>query len=153
MFICYLFMYAVRWGKLKTASHVSKFRSSHQRCSIKRVVLKNYIHWKTPVLSLFLLKSGGLKTLNCTQKRPQQWCCPVNIAKFLGTSICKWLLLNPCKRLSPSLSLETAISFLPSLAIKTGFYRRLFPKYFAIFFRAAFLQNNSRSQSKIVLLL
>ena len=145
----------MRLGEVNWKQHpdVSKFRSSHQRCSIKRTVLKNFAIFTGKKLCLFLLKSGGLKTLNLIRKRLQRWRCPMNIAKSLGTSICKQLLLNPCKRLSPSLSLEAAISFLYSFASKTGFYRRFFPKYFAIFFRAVFSQNTSRSQPKIVLLL
>ena len=59
-------------------------RSSHQRCSIKKVVLK-----KIPVLESLFEKVAGLKVCNFIKKRPQHRWFPVNIAKFLRLSILK----------------------------------------------------------------
>ena len=62
-----------------------KFRSSHQRCSIMR----DNIHWKTPVLEPLFNKIAGLKTSNFIKKRLQHRWFPVNIVKFLRTPILK----------------------------------------------------------------
>ena len=73
-------------------------RSSHQRCSIKKAVLKNFAIFLRKHLfwSLFLIK---LQTFRSTTliKRLQHRCFPVNIANFLKPilkNICKQLLLK-----------------------------------------------------------
>ena len=70
-----------------------------QRCSVKNLFLKCCsIHRKTPVLESILNTVAGLKTYNFILKRLQHRYFPVNIAKFLRTSvlknICEQLLLN-----------------------------------------------------------
>ena len=67
-------------------------RSSHQRCSMKNAVLKNFaiLTGKHLCWSFFITKF--------IKNRLQHMCFPVNIAKFLRTpilrNICKLLLLN-----------------------------------------------------------
>ena len=73
-------------------------RSSHQRCSVKKGVLKTFaIHRKTPVLECLFNKVAGLESCNFIKKILLHWCFPMKVAKFLRTAIsnniCKWLLL------------------------------------------------------------
>ena len=71
-------------------------RSSHRRCSIKKLLLKIWQYpWETPVLESLFKKAAGLKACNFIKKRPQYKCFPVNIAKFLRLAILK----NICERL------------------------------------------------------
>ena len=69
-------------------------RSSHQRCSVKKGVLKNFANFlgKHLYWSLFLIK---LQAYNFIKKRLRQRCFPVQFAKILRTSILK----NICERL------------------------------------------------------
>ena len=75
-------------------------RSSHQRCSIKKAVLKNFcnIHRKIPVLESLFNRFAGFKTCNVLKKTLRDRCFPVNIAKilrtFILTKICEQLLLS-----------------------------------------------------------
>ena len=64
------------------------FRSSHQRCSVKRAVLKNFAIFtgKHRCRSCFLLK---VKACNFIRKRLRHRCFSVNIVKFLRTSTSK----------------------------------------------------------------
>ena len=57
-------------------------RNSHQRCSIKIGVLKNYANFTRKHLyrSLFF---SGLRPAVLIKKRPRHKCFPVNFAKFL----------------------------------------------------------------------
>ena len=70
------------------------FRSSHQRCSVKRTVLKNFAIFTGKHLrrNCFLLK---LKTCNFIRKRLRHRCFSVNIVKFLRTTTLK----NTCEQL------------------------------------------------------
>ena len=74
-------------------------RSSHQRCSLKKPVLKNFEMFTGKHLrwSLFLIKSQA-KACNLIKKRVQRRGFPVNIVKSLRTpilkNICERLLLN-----------------------------------------------------------
>ena len=70
------------------------FRSSHQSCSIEKAVLKKFlnIHKKTTVLESLFNRVAGLKACNFIIRGTpiqQHRCLPVNIAKFLRTSILK----------------------------------------------------------------
>ena len=85
------------------------YRSSHQRCSIQKSVLKTLAIFMggcsilKPVFkffcsvtlkqNLFFNKVLGLQTCNFIKKRLQHRCFPVNIKKFLRTFILK----NICK--------------------------------------------------------
>ena len=71
-------------------------RSSHLRCSMKKLFLKFCnIYRKTPVLESLFDEVAGLKTCNFIKKRLQHRCFSVNILKFLRTPILK----NICQRL------------------------------------------------------
>ena len=75
-------------------------RSNHRRCSIKKVVLKNFanIHKKTPLLQSLFNNVAGLRPCSFIKKRLQHRCFPVNIAKSARTpnlkNICTRLLLH-----------------------------------------------------------
>ena len=79
-------------------------RSSHQRCSVKKGVLKNLANFTEKDLCWSL------------KKRLQHRCFPMNIAKFLRTSILK----NICERVLPHTIkytiLTTKLNHLVSLA-------------------------------------
>ena len=63
------------------------FRSSHQRCSMKKGVLTNFTKFKGKHLSqsLFFNKAAGLRPATSLKKRLWHRCFPVNFAKFLTT--------------------------------------------------------------------
>ena len=70
------------------------FRSSHQRCSIEKAVLKKFlnIYRKTTVLESLFNRVAGPKACNVIIRwtpTQQHRCLPVNIAKFLRKSILK----------------------------------------------------------------
>ena len=72
-------------------------RSSHQRCSMKKDVLRNFVKFsgKHPCQSLFFNKVASPATL--LKKRLWHSCFPVNFAEFLRTPFLtehlRWLLL------------------------------------------------------------
>ena len=63
------------------------YRISHQRCSLKKVFLKNFIKFSGKHLcwSLFFNKVSGMRPATLFKKRLQQRCFPVNFVKFLRT--------------------------------------------------------------------
>ena len=63
-------------------------RSSHQRCSIKKYVLRNLTKFIKKYLcqSLFINKVAGLRPVTLLKKSLWHSCFPVNFAKFLRTS-------------------------------------------------------------------
>ena len=61
----------------KTKDSGSYLRSSHQRCSVKRGVLRNFTN--------FTGKHVSLRPATLLKKRPWRRCFPVNFAKFLRT--------------------------------------------------------------------
>ena len=75
-------------------------RSSHQKCSIKKGVVKTFAKFTGQHLcqSLLFNKVTGLSPATLLKKRLSYRCFPVSFAKFLGTpilkNICKWLLLE-----------------------------------------------------------
>ena len=74
-----------------------KFQWSHQRCFVRKDVLKIFaIFAGKLVLAAVLNKVAELKTCNFIKKRLQHQCFPVNITKYLRTlifkSICERLL-------------------------------------------------------------
>ena len=88
------------WEKIFFTVIFSKFckksSSSHQRCSMKKAVLKNFAIFTGIQLSEYLFdKVVGLQACNFIRKRLQYRCFSVNILKFLTTPILK----NTCKRL------------------------------------------------------
>ena len=72
-------------------------KSSHQRCSINKAVLKNFVIFtrKSLCWSLIFNKVASVRPATLVKKRFHHRCFPVNIAKFLRTLILK----NICKRL------------------------------------------------------
>ena len=86
-FVCYRFM----------SLDECILRSSHQRCSIKKGVLRNFVKFtgKHPCQSLFFNKVASPATL--LKKRLWHSCFPVNFAEFLRTPFLtehlRWLLL------------------------------------------------------------
>ena len=66
---------------------VKKFKRSHQRWSIKKVVLKNFIIFTGKPLcrSHFLIKFLAYMSVTLLKKTPTQ-VFPVNIAKYLRTT-------------------------------------------------------------------
>ena len=69
-------------------------RNSHQRCSIKKGVLKNFIKFTGKHLcqSFFFNKVSGLRTAALLKKMLWHRCFPVNFAKFLRTPFYRTLL-------------------------------------------------------------
>ena len=59
-------------------------KSSHRRCSIKKVVLKNFAKFTEKHLyqSLFFNEVAGLRQATLKKKRHWHRCFPVNFAKF-----------------------------------------------------------------------
>ena len=68
-------------------SITGKFRSSHQRCSIKKGVLRNFTEFTAKHLcqSLFFNKVAGRMSATLLKKRLWHRCFPVNFVKFLRT--------------------------------------------------------------------
>ena len=62
-------------------------RSSHQRCSVRKGVLKNFAKFTGKHLckSLFFNEVAGLRPATLLKKRLWHRCFPVNFAKFLRT--------------------------------------------------------------------
>ena len=74
-------------------------RSSHQRCSLRKVSRGNFAKFAGKYLcqGLFFNKVAGLKPATLLKKRIWHRCFPVNFEKFLRTSFfiehLRWLLL------------------------------------------------------------
>ena len=71
----------------KSLNILSSARSSHQRCSIIKGVLRNFTKFTGKHLcqSLFFNKVAGLSPATLLKKRLWHRCFPVNFAKFLRT--------------------------------------------------------------------
>ena len=67
------------------------FKSSHQRCSMKKGVLRNFTKFTEKHLcqSLFFNKVAGLRPATLLKKRLWHRCFPVNFVKFLRTPFCR----------------------------------------------------------------
>ena len=78
------------------------FRSSQQRCSMRKDVLRNFAKFTGEHLCqrLFLNKVAGLRPAILIKKRLWHRCFPVNFAKFLRTPLFTehlwWQLLDIC---------------------------------------------------------
>ena len=81
----------------KTMKCLSISRSSHQKCSVKKGVLKNFanVTGKNPVLESLFDKVPCLQACNFILKRLQHRYFPVKFAIFLRTPIWR----NICERL------------------------------------------------------
>ena len=71
-----------KWTKVQTWN-----RSSHQRCSVKNGVLRNFAKFAGKHLCqrLFLNKLARLRPATLLKKKLWHGCFPVNFAKFLRT--------------------------------------------------------------------
>ena len=81
-------MYSVAYSEpCKTSKRLmANFKSSHERCSIKKGVLSSKFTGKHLCQSLFLNKVAGLRLpATLLKKRLQHNCLPVNFAKFPRT--------------------------------------------------------------------
>ena len=86
-------------------------RSSHWRCTVKKVFLKiSQISQENIFVGVSFNKIEGLKTWNFIKKRLQDRCFPLKFARFLRTLILKKI----CERL--------LLSSLPHLAWYVGTY-------------------------------
>ena len=67
---------------------LEKNRSSHQRCPVRKGVLRNFAKFTGKQLckSLFFNKVAGLSPATLLKKRLLHRCFPVNFVKFLGIS-------------------------------------------------------------------
>ena len=102
------------------------FKSSHRRCSVKKVFLTfRKFDRKIPVLESLLNKVAGLEACNFIKKRLQHRYFPVKFAIFLRTPILK----NICKRLNDCFcsfflrtlcSLFTSQIYRPKIKCKDG---------------------------------
>ena len=63
----------------------TRIKSSYQRCSMKKGVLRNFTKFTVKYLcqSLFFNRVVGLRPVNLLKKRLKHRCFPVNFAKFL----------------------------------------------------------------------
>ena len=68
-------------------NNTSLYRSSHQRCSMKKGVLRNFTKFPGKHLcqSLFFNKVAGLRPATLLKRRLWYRCFPVNFVKFLRT--------------------------------------------------------------------
>ena len=73
---------------INTSECRNQFRSNHQRCSVRKGVLRNFTKFTSKNLcqSLFFNKVVGLRPATLFKKRLQHRCFPVNLVKFLRTS-------------------------------------------------------------------
>ena len=93
MVICSLDALKTSWKKkeARIKKQISRgaatSRSSHQRCSMKKGVLRNFTKFTGKHLcqSLLFNKVAGLRPATLLKKRLWHRCFPVNFAKFLRT--------------------------------------------------------------------
>ena len=71
-----------------TLTKLGALRSSHWRCSVRKVVLRNFANFTGKHLcqSLFFNKIADLRPATLFRKRLWHRCFPVNFVKFLRTS-------------------------------------------------------------------
>ena len=123
------------------------FKSSHRRCSVKKVFLTfRKFDRKTPVLESLLNKVAGLEACNIIKKRLQHRYFPVKFAKFLRTPF--WRISANDGFYSFLLTAPVLESLLNKFAIlqickfiKKRLQHRFFPVKFAKFLRTPMLKN------------
>ena len=65
---------------------MSTFRSSHRRCSLKKVIVRNFANFTGNTCArVFFNKVTGLTPATLFKKRHWHRCFPVNFSKFLRT--------------------------------------------------------------------
>ena len=100
------------------------FRSSHQKCSITKDVVKNFAKFIEHLCqSLFFNKVAGLRPATLFKKRLWHRCFPMNFVKFLSTPFyiehLWWLLLKRMRN-------KYSIIFIRESGINTGGVSREF---------------------------
>ena len=107
-----------------SSRHCVRVRRSHQRCSVKICVLRNFTG-KHLCQSLFLNKVSGLRLATLFIKKLWHKCFPVNFVKFLRTPfyierlwwllfphLSLYILLLPCRTTLEILLLSQKLFFL-----------------------------------------
>ena len=114
-----------------------KFRSSHQRCSVKKVALKNFANFtgKHVCWCHFLIKLQAWRPATLLKREFQHKCFPVKLTNFLRTPILK----NICEQLF----LEIFKALLKS---SSGFQG----KCFLTFFNSQKLNHGKRNQNCVL---
>ena len=108
------------------------FRSSYQKCSIKKGVLRNFAKFTGKYLcqSLFFNKIAGLGPATLLKKRLWHRCFAVKFAKFLRTPFVtehlRWLLLTAANFLSvPRIcTIQNTSYSLAKAHLRTSFLRK-----------------------------
>ena len=79
------YFFVAEYGIYCWQSH--RFRSSHQRCSVRKGVLRNFakLTGKHKCQNLFFNKVAGLRPSTLLKKRLWHRCFPISFAKFLRT--------------------------------------------------------------------
>ena len=77
----------LNFDQKQTTEILTVVRSSHQRCSVTKVVLRNFTKFTGKHLyqRLFFNKVAGLSPASLLKKKLWHRCFPVNFAKFLRT--------------------------------------------------------------------
>ena len=107
---------------------ISKHRSSHRRCSVRKSVITNFekkFTGKHLYQSLFFNKVAGLR-----QKRLWHWCFPVNFEKFLRTPFLQTTsgpLLPKAQCEKITFFVNVLVAILSTIGVKI--YRRLSKTY------------------------
>ena len=98
-------------------------RTSHQWCSMKKGVLRNFTKFPGKYLcqSLFSNKVAGLRPATLLKKRLWHWCFPVNFPKFLRTPF----LQNTSRRLLLVFSLNNS-QYATIISFGNNFWLELF---------------------------
>ena len=83
----YIYTYTHIYTHIYICIYIRNNRSSHRRCSVRKVVLRNFAKFtgKHPCQSLFFDTVAGLRPGTLIKKRLWYRYFPVNFAKFLRT--------------------------------------------------------------------
>ena len=104
-------------------------RSSHQRCSMKKSVLRNFAKFTTKHLcqSLYFNKVAPLRSATLLKKRLWHSCFPVNFTKFLRTTSlrniffldnCSWIKGFYNSSLGNEVDFKDIMNFSPNILAK-----------------------------------
>ena len=92
-----IFLKTIHW---KSSQCTEPYRSSHQRCSVRKGILRNFAKFTGKHLyrSLFFNRVAGLRPATLLRKKIWHKCFPVNFAKFSRTAFFTehlwWLILS-----------------------------------------------------------
>ena len=127
------FIFFCNWNKQLLIIQTN-FRSSHQRCSVRKGVLRNFAKFTGKHLrqSLFFNKVAVLRPATLLKKRLWHRCFPVNFAKFLRTPF----LQNTSGRMLlkfPVLKTRTRVAPVYLNSIHMEFYQPMSITFFFFF--------------------